>query len=276
MKQEANFIHNFPRISKSKVSVLSGLHSKKMRLKHGLFIVEGLKSIREIALSDKFSENIVSLISIEDKIKEIADIAFKISENGSVSPEVLLATPEEMKKISSLTTAPDSIAVCKLPDRNSQKEILSEPLPQGLYLLLDDIQDPGNLGTIIRTAHWFGIKKIFASTSTVDLYNPKTIQSSMGSLASVDLEYMDLCSLIDSNLHVKAVGLLLNGQDIFTASLPSSAFIIMGNEGNGISPTLLERIDIPLTIPPYNHDDHSESLNVAIATAITLAQFRGR
>lgn len=263
-----------PALSKTRMSVLSRLGNRKMRLKHNLFLIEGVKSVRDIASSDKFAKYVVSFIITPERTDEATELSKKFISKGLPSPEILTADPADMRKISSLSSAPDMIAVCRLPERRTPEELTGSRLPDGLYLMLDGIQDPGNLGTIIRTAHWFGVKRIFASPSTADIFNPKTIQASMGSLASVEIDYVDLDSIIVENPHIPVVGLLLDGSDIFSTRLPSSAFILMGNEGNGISNELRERITLPLTIPPYDTSDHSESLNVAIATAITLAEFR--
>ncbi len=261
-------------LSKTRIGVLATLGRRKMRNKHGLFLVEGAKSVRDIADSEKFAEKINYLVATPESMDSALEIAERIAKRNTGHPEVFVASQDDMKKISSLSTAPDLLAVCYLPERKSQEEILSSPLSPGLYLLLDDIQDPGNLGTIIRTAHWFGIKHIYASPSTVDIFNPKTIQSSMGSLGSVEVDYIELGELMNANPGIPVVGLLLDGENIFRTDLPASAFIVMGNEGNGISHLLREKITLPLTIPPFDPQDHSESLNVAIATAITLAQFR--
>lgn len=247
--------------------------------------MEGWKSVKD--LFDNYNSKILIeyLVSLPECVEEvnrhltdkrsIYSNSCRISDNDACGlPEIYVVSSKEMREISSLTAAPEVIAVCKLPIRKSEEEILSSPLSQGIYLLLDGVQDPGNLGTIIRTAHWFGVNHIFASNDTVDLYNPKTVQSTMGSLGSVSVDYVDLSRLIDNNPSMEAAGLLLEGKNIFHTELPSSAFIIMGNEGNGISESLRKKLTIGLTIPPHDPRNHSESLNVAIATAITLAAFR--
>ena len=141
------------------------------------------------------------------------------------------------------------------------------------YLILDGVQDPGNLGTIIRTCHWFGITTIFASLDTVDIYNPKTVQATMGSLGKVRVLYRDLEEIIASNPGVPVYGTLLEGESLYRVHPDRRGFIVMGNEGNGISENIRKLVDNPVTIPPYGHD-HGESLNVAVATAITVAWFR--
>ena len=140
--------------------------------------------------------------------------------------------------------------------------------------LLDGVQDPGNLGTIIRTADWFGIDTIFASSTTVDVFNPKTVQSTMGSLSRVNVFYTDLTALLASHRDMPSYGTFLNGKDTYKYKTENRGFLIMGNEGNGISDEVRKLVAHPLFIPPYNPDAHGESLNVAIATAIALSNFR--
>lgn len=249
------------KLSKSKISLFSQLSSKKMRLKHGLFIAEGEKSV-----SDTIGHySLEALVATEEWLGTTG------LDTSGYSDRVLTADMADMRKISSLSTAPEVIAVYRLPETTVQ-EIDSD----GLNLLLDGVQDPGNLGTIIRTAHWFGVRKIFASRDTVDVYNPKTVQSTMGSIAHVEVCYCDLGSLIENHPDMEVYGTLLEGDNIYDTSLETKGFIIMGNEGKGISPGLRTMIKKGLNIPPFDQTDHSESLNVAIATAVVLSQFRSR
>ena len=146
-----------------------------------------------------------------------------------------------------------------------------------LSLALDGIQDPGNLGTIIRIADWFGIQTIFCSEDTVDAWNPKVVQATMGSIARVNIYYMSLSALIDTlPADYPVYGTLLDGDNIYTQPLTPHGLIVMGNEGNGISPEIRAKVNRRLLIPSYSQDDTAESLNVAIATAITCAEFRRR
>ena len=248
-------------LSKTKLSVYSSLGSRKHRSRQGLFIVEGEKSVAD-TLPYYDLEALVVRFDFEPKMFGLSDL-----------PEERLYSTNAagMDKLSSLSTSSPVAAVYKLP---KDKENEFADLPDDLYLMLDGIQDPGNLGTIVRTAHWFGIKKIFASKDTVDIYNPKTIQSTMGSLAKVEVVYCSLEDVIESNKNLPVYGLLLDGEDIYKAKLGNSGFIVMGNEGKGISESLRGLVTDRLLIPPYDSSDHSESLNVAIATGITLAAFR--
>ncbi|MDE7108516.1 MAG: RNA methyltransferase, partial [Muribaculaceae bacterium] len=161
------------------------------------------------------------------------------------------------------------MAIFKMPG-NEMPEIKQDKL----YLLLDGVQDPGNLGTIIRTYDWFGVDTIFASDSTVDVFNPKTVQSTMGSLKRVEVHYTDLGRLIERYPDMPVYGTVLDGRNIYKMKLNDFGFIVMGNEGNGITDSIKNKIKIPLLIPPYDKDSHAESLNVAIATAVVLSTFR--
>lgn len=247
-------------LSKSKESLYSQLGRKKMRDKHSLFMAEGRKSVADtIGYFELEAIIAVKGTVISDSWRSY-DCFFEVS-------------PERMGKISTLSAPPEVLAVYRIPNHSGE---IPSPNSDELYLVLDEVQDPGNLGTIIRTAHWFGIKRIYCSQTTADLYNPKTVQSTMGSLGRVEVVYCDLEALIEANPEMPVYGTLLNGENIYKAQLGDRGFIVMGNEGRGISDTLRRKVTSPLLIPPYDEEDHSESLNVAIATAVTLSQFRSR
>ena len=255
-----------PGISKGKIQLAASLSSRKIRRKEGLFVAEGRKCVADtidsfdlefLAAGREWAETHGGLIdSLTDKY-------------GAC---LYSADESELRKMSSLQTPPEVIAVYRIPALSD--EDLTRPLPDGLYLMLDSIQDPGNLGTIIRAAHWFGVTRIFASPMTADIYNPKTIQATMGSIAAVRVDYTDLGLICAHNPQLPVIGLQLNGENIYKAKLPQKGFIVMGNEGNGLSPGMKESIDVSLTIPPYDASSHPESLNVAVATAITLSMIR--
>lgn len=266
------------KISKNKRQIVANLSSRKMRVKHGLFPVEGFKSVSDIAGYPGAMFEISYLIATPRRIPDAVEISNRYAQNHPDfdKPEIYEASEQELKEMSSLSTPSDIIAVCRLPERKAEEGILASPLPDGLYLLLDGVQDPGNMGTIIRTAHWMGVRKIFASSDSVDIYNTKVIQASMASLGVVEVEYVNLCHLVEANPKLPVAGLLLEGENIYKAALPSSAMIVMGNEGNGISEEMRRHLTHSYTIPPYDPSEHAESLNVAIATAITLAEFRRR
>ena len=262
-------------LSKSKLAIYSSLGTAKMRRKHSLFAVEGEKSVVDtLSVFDPVA--IIHLDDYDPVRLALSSAASHSPASGSglssgdtVPPALYSVDSSTMRRISSLSTPPSVMAIYRLP----VDDFDCTNLPRRLYVVLDAIQDPGNLGTIIRTCHWFGIKHIFASRDTVDLFNPKTVISTMGSIAHVGVHYCDLQDLFAANPDMPVCGMLLDGENIYKATLPDHGFIVMGNEGNGISPAIRARITTPLLIPPADAD-HSESLNVAIATAITLSHFQ--
>lgn len=250
-------------LSKNKLSQYAGLGQAKMRRKHGLFAVEGKKSVVDSLPFFKLEALVLVSDNEVDSTPEFADDA--------VRQKSFYVSESDMKKLSSLSTPPEVIAIFHLPEDNARDLDVDA---DKLYLMLDGVRDPGNMGTIVRTAHWFGITKIFASKDCVDIYNPKTIQSTMGSLGRVEVVYCDLGEMIEQNPDMPVYGTLLDGDNIYKTNLSESGFIIMGNEGQGISESIRGKITHKLLIPPYNPDNHSESLNVAIATGVILALFR--
>lgn len=243
------------RISRSKMALYGNLHTVKMRRRHGLFTAEGMKAV-------------------EDLSRYFQMEALILTEGGDVSPQLQVdaqaiyeATEGEMKKLSEFTTPSDVMGVFRIPEQT-----VPEPDSSKLYVVLDGVRDPGNLGTIIRTCHWFGIFDIYASYDTVDCYNPKVVQATMGSLGAVKVSYCNLKEVIDSHRDMPVYGTLLCGENLFEAHPEPRGFIVMGNEGKGISEDMKRMLTLAYTIPPAT-SNHGESLNVAIATAIVLAKF---
>ncbi len=231
-----------------------------MRTRHGLFLAEGEKCVLDMLGAFE----VESLIADPEWLKEKRSI---LERYASVT---VTAEPPVMRKISTLVSLPPLIAVFRQPEL-----IKVDPLdPNSLHLMLDGIQDPGNLGTIIRTADWFGFHTIYASRDTADVFNPKTVQAAMGSLKRVRVIYVNLPELIRNSKIGRVFGLMLEGKDMFGIGSPASGAIVMGNEGNGLSPEMRELVTDPLLIPPYDPVEHGESLNVGIATGITLAWVR--
>ena len=239
------------RISKTQIKLIKSLQLKKHRDETGLFVAEGEKCVEELR-----------------KGFELVHL-YHEGEN---------ATRLEIEQLSGLRTPQGVIGVFKKSEHSDYSEYSEN---SDLLLVLDGIQDPGNLGTIIRTCDWFGVRTILCSPDTADCYNPKVVQATMGALARVQIHYVDLPSFLkDTNLPI--FGTLLDGRDMYEElkregvnELKSEAIIIMGNEGNGISQAVRPFITHPLRIPSYPKDaETSESLNVAIATAIVLAEFR--
>lgn len=186
---------------------------------------------------------------------------------------VMQVSPKEMERLSSFSTASQVIAVYDIPDRSPDLRSLSGQLT----LALDCVQDPGNLGTIIRTADWFGIRNILASCDTADMYSPKVVQATMGAISRVTVCYCDLVDTIKSLPDIAVYGTFLDGTDIYKSDLSPDGIIIMGNEGKGISDDVARLVNRRLLIPSFPEGRiTSESLNVATATAITVAEFRRR
>lgn len=245
-------------IGKNKISSITRLHQKKYRDESGLFIVEGIKSVDELLRSDFEISEICALPDWQMKhSREIGDLPVK---------EVSLA---EMERISVWKNPQEVLAIAYEKSQNEIQIMDDQPL-----LLLDDIRDPGNMGTIIRTADWFGIRQIVCSETTVEFYNPKVIQATMGSFARVNVFYTDLKQFIRQNLKDRRVwGAFLEGTPIGEIEFHSDDVVVIGNEANGISAGVAEEISDKLLIDsPLNTQEKAESLNASIAAAIIMFQ----
>ncbi|WP_333865431.1 TrmH family RNA methyltransferase [Sphingobacterium sp.] len=241
-------------LSKAQISLITSLQNKKYRKQQGLFIVEGIKSVMEFISSSYQVESIFYTGDANTKVG-------KISHNIKCHE----LTEAEFQKISALKSPQGILALVKLP---FQQKIVPANLKNKFSLVLDDVQDPGNLGTIIRTAEWFGIEHIICSIGTVDAYNPKVVQATMGSLARLQVYYTDLNEFIPAS-GLKVYGALLHGQSIYQTKWADEGLIVMGNEGNGISDEIVALIDQAVTIPRIGQ---AESLNVAVATTIFCSE----
>lgn len=250
-------------LSKAKISVINSLSMRKFRIGHDLFIVEGHKIVSELI---KSNFNVKYLIYNEDK--EIPSLTGNF--------EVFVTDDAGMKKISNLKTPSSIMAVVEIP----QLELNCESLKDKLTICVDDIQDPGNLGTIIRICDWFGIENLICSNNSADLYNPKVIQATMGAFLRVNVFYENLVEFIPEYTKItsqKCFGTFLEGENIYTSQLPTSGLLVLGNEGNGISAEVESLINSKLFIPPFAKSDaHTESLNISIAAAIVCSEFRRR
>lgn len=247
-------------ISRNLAKYIHSLELKKNRKKEKAFVAEGGKIVEEL-LPHFQPLVILGLSSWMDA-----------QAWDSISPcERYTVTHEELERVSFLQHPQQVIAVFALPDEAASFEIANSQL----YLALDGVQDPGNMGTIIRIADWYGIKTIICSETTADAYNPKVVQASMGSIARVRMIYTPLQPLLSSlPQHYPVYGTLLHGENIYTTQLTKHGIIVMGNEGNGIGKETQQHITRSLTIPRFNADEGPESLNVAIATAIVCSEFR--
>ena len=237
-------------ISKKQIKFIKSLSLKKNRQKAQLFIAEGEKIVNE-------------LLNSEFEIQHIYATKQFSSLNSCQKSDITLIGNDELSRISNLTSPNNVLAIVKI----SQKESESN---NGITLVLDEVNDPGNLGTIIRLCDWFGVIQLICSKSTVDCYNPKVVQSAMGSLFRLDIKYLDLTTYLD-DIDTPIYGAYMNGLDIKVQELPNQVHLIMGNEANGISETISKYITNKVSVK--NIGNNAESLNVAIATSILLHEF---
>ncbi len=243
-------------LSKSQISLLKSLQQKKERRENGLFLVEGYKSVIEFINSPYHIDAIYHTASFDPKV-------LKLSQKINLC-EISVT---DIEKVSSLKTPQVIIALVKIP---AWPVLDNAQLRQKFSIVLDGIQDPGNMGTIIRTADWFGINQVICSEDTVDAYNPKVVQASMGSLSRINVYYEDLQNLLPQ-LNLPVFGAMLNGENIYHTDFGNEGLIVMGNEGNGLSPDIERLINKAITIPNLGK---AESLNVAIATALFCSEIK--
>ena len=248
-------------ISKNRVKFIRSLEQRKYRREHGLFVVEGPKSV-----ADMFgSFECVYVAATQEWLSqnELPD-----------GVEVDEVTDDELRRASFQDHPQQVLTLFRIPSYAYSSRCFEVEL----CLALDNVQNPGNLGTIIRLADWFGIERVFCSSGTADVYNPKVVQAAMGSLARVKVHYVDLPALLAPlPAGVPVYGTFLDGENLYGEELGSRGLIVMGNEGNGISTEVEQYVTHRLTIPNYNqHDRGADSLNVAVATAVVCAEFRRR
>lgn len=238
-------------LSKSNLKLITSLQQKKYRQKHQLFVAEGVKVVAELL---KSSVEVAHIFTV--------DTSFEIANNVQST----LISEVELKKISTLKNPNKVLGLFKIPTEKEQNSA-------NFTLALDEVNDPGNLGTIIRLCDWFGITELVCSKNTVDCYNQKVVQSTMGSLTRVHISYVDLPSYLkETPLAVYTAD--MDGENIYKASLPEKAVLVMGNEANGISNEIAAIVKHKLTIPRFGDIQKTESLNVATATAILLSEFK--
>ena len=236
-------------LSKNHIKLITSLSQKKYRQKHKLFVVEGVKVVQEFLNSSYELE-----------------IVFSTDTDFSSTNKFIKVTDQELKKITSLKNPNKVLAIFKIPNQIN-------PIMGGLILALDSINDPGNLGTIIRLCDWFGIEQLVCSNETVDCFNSKVVQASMGSLTRVAVSYLDLKKYLQ-NASVPIFVADMDGLNVYKTKLPDSAVLVLGNEANGISDDIKQLVTTKITIPRYGAFQQTESLNVATASAILLSEFR--
>lgn len=237
-------------VSKNQIKLISSLHQKKFRQANQLFIAEGVKVIQEL-LDAHF--DLVHIYATEVLFETIEADQFSLISN------------DDLRKISALAVANNCLAVFKIPVAKNFEE-------KGLVVALDSVRDPGNLGTILRICDWFGVQQLLCSPDTVDLYNPKVVQATMGSIARVNCTYADLIPVLQKT-NLPVFGTFMDGQNIYKSDLPHEGIIVLGNEANGISEKIESVIKNKLAIPRFGTLQQTESLNVATATAIILSEF---
>ncbi|MCK5678361.1 MAG: RNA methyltransferase [Flavobacteriaceae bacterium] len=238
-------------LSKNQIKLINSLKKKKFRLQHDLFLAEGIKVVEEFIQSN-FKLN--NLFCTNDYLNK-----FSIE-------KIQVITKNELKKISEFSTPNQVVGVFEIPNQEKIKI-------KGLTLVLDDINDPGNLGTIIRLCDWFGVDQLICSTNTVDCYNLKVVQASMGSLSRVSIVYTDIKTFLKEETR-PVFGALLQGDNVYQTELEKNSVLIMGSEANGISNEIQKFITNQITIPQFGENQKTESLNVATATAILLSEFK--
>lgn len=249
-------------LSKHVTKIVQNLEKKKFREKYNLFKIEGEKLVGELLLSGL---KIRSILAYEGWIQA--------HEQAADRYEVTVVDEKEMSSISNFQSLPEVIALAEIP----QYTPVPAEIRNSLSLVLNGIQDPGNLGTILRVADWFGIGHVFCDEDCASFHNPKCVQASMGAVFRVQVHYTDLPTLLRTyrTETFRSYGTFLNGNNIYQTSLPSQGFIIMGNEGKGIRPEIEELVDERLTIPSFARSSYStESLNVGVATGIILSEFK--
>ena len=238
-------------ISKNQLKLITSLSQKKYRQKHNLFIAEGVKVLNELLNSPFEIETLFCTDDFETTISE---------------KKVVRISETELKKVSTLKSPNKALGIFKIPKEKALQNY-------GLTIALDAINDPGNLGTIIRLCDWFGVTQLVCSKDTVDCYNQKVVQASMGSLTRVSIHYTDLENYITkSNLDTFIAD--MDGENVYKTKLPKEGILIMGNEANGVSEEIKSLLQYKISIPRFGETQETESLNVAAATAILLSEFK--
>jgi TrmH family RNA methyltransferase len=237
-------------ITRNQAKYIQSLGQKKLRDEEQVFIAEGPKLVNELLQADNC--NVIQVYALDEWIN-----------TSKTNAEIIRITPGELQKISQLTTANHVLAVAKKIEWNGEANTSG-----AVSLVLDDIQDPGNMGTILRIADWFGIKNMFCSYGCVDIYNPKVVQASMGSITRVRVEYTDLLSFLSTHKEIRVYATVLNGRDVSKMEKLNEGFIVIGNESKGIDEEIVKLSSVQITIPGRGK---AESLNAAVAAGIILS-----
>lgn len=238
-------------LSKSQSKLITSLYQKKYRNKHQLFVVEGIKAVNEFLNSDFKLHSIFCTVDFSHQLND---------------DKIEIISNSELKKISLLKNPNEVLALFQIPE---VKKIDSSKFT----LVLDGINDPGNLGTIIRLCDWFGINQLICSKDSVDCFNSKVVQATMGSLTRVKIQYIDIIDFL-STTGLPIYAAIMDGENVYQKTLDTNVVLVMGNEANGISENVLQLITHKISIPRFGDLQKTESLNVATATAILLSEFR--
>ncbi|MFY8181225.1 MAG: TrmH family RNA methyltransferase [Flavobacterium sp.] len=238
-------------VSKNQIKLITSLQQKKFRQIHQLFIAEGVKVIQELLQSNFVLEHLYVTQNIFETIS--SDKKTQISD-------------QDLKRISCLSTPNNCLALFQIPEQKPRND-------KGLIVALDDIRDPGNLGTIVRLCDWYGIDQMVCSEQTVDVYNPKVVQATMGSISRVSVAYLDLEKYL-KRASTPIFGTFMDGKNVYKENLPQEGILVLGNEANGISEKIEKLVSDRLAIPRFGDLQQTESLNVATATAIFLSEFK--
>ncbi len=241
-------------ISKNQIKHIRSLQLHKFRQIHCQYIVEGEKMLNELLNSE---QKILQLFALPEWVELNKSL---LSENN-INPEII--NQKELEGISALATPNKVLAVVAMQEENT----VSFSLNEGLYIGLENIQDPGNLGTIIRSAEWFGVKAIFCTENTVDIYNPKVVQASMGSVFRVPVYYTDLEKLLVDNNQAESYAAILGGKNVYETTFSDNAILLIGNESKGLSAKIVKQCKHQITIPSFGK---AESLNAAVACSVLL------
>lgn len=240
------------------IKVVRSLAVKKYRDEEQLFVAEGTKCVRD-TWGNFNCRWLICTRAWHDRLA-----------NATMHDKIVLANNQQMSRISQFSTHSDVIAVYEMPQISiNEQEVRNE-----LNIVLDNIQDPGNLGTIIRLADWYGIKNIFASIGTVDVYNHKVVQATMGAISRVKVHYVDLPALFEMYSDLPVWGTFLDGENIYNKDLENRGFVVFGNEGQGIGQKVSKYVTDRLLIPSWSDGETSESLNVGVAAAVVVSEFR--
>jgi len=238
-------------LSKNQIKLITSLKQKKYRLQHGLFVVEGVKTIKELLQSELILDTLYTTESF----------------NFDAKKEEIISEAD-LKRISFLKTPNKALALFKIPKPKKVED-------NDLIVALDDVRDPGNLGTIIRLCDWFGVKDLICSQETVNCFNPKVIQATMGSVTRVNITYLNLPEFLKQT-KLPIFGTFMDGKSVYSSELNNEGILVLGNEANGISNNIEQLITEKLSIPRFGNLKATESLNVATATAIFLSEFKRR